>query len=142
MLKKIIFILIAGAAITGVYVYKFVINKEHPDFAELKADYSIEAQQLYIEFVENADASASKYNGKMIELSGEVNSIETSDSLLIAVYVFNEGMFGDEGVRCTFLRESAGDIKDVTDLTNRKIKGFCSGYNDTDVILEKCSLTK
>lgn len=141
MVKKIIFILIAVAVITGIYVYKFVINKEHPDFAELKADYSIEARQLYNEFVENADASASKYNGKMIELSGDVSSIETSDSLLIAVYVFNEGMFGDEGLRCTFLKESAGNIKDVADLKNKKIKGFCSGFNDTDVILEKCSLT-
>ena len=62
------------------------------------------------------------------------------DSLVIAVFVFNQGMFGDEGVRCTMLHGQTKLAANISKGNTVKIKGFCSGYNDTDVILEKCSL--
>jgi len=139
---KTIFIAIATIGLlVGGYVYIFVLNKEHPDFEHLKADYDITAEALYNDFVKDAEGASKKYNGKMIMLSGQVHDIEHVDSLTIAVFIFSEGMFGNEGVRCTFL-SSDELINDPSDVINFKIKGFCSGFNDTDVILEKCSLTK
>ncbi|MEQ8323964.1 MAG: hypothetical protein RIC15_00155 [Vicingaceae bacterium] len=127
---------------TGIFiVYEFTYNKSKPDYAELEADYQVSAEELYNEFLADQVGSSAKYNGKMLQLSGEITKIERTDSLLIAVYVFNEGMFGDEGVRCTFLADKAQNLENA-DLSTNDIKGFCSGYNDVDVILEKCTLIK
>jgi hypothetical protein len=136
----LVFVLIVA---TGLYLaYYFVYNKKHPDFKELKADYTLSSEQLYTEFSDKNEASSLKYNGKMLEVSGQPNRIEVQDTLTIAVYVFNEGMFGDEGVRCTFLSSAAQGIKNISSLEGYNIKGYCSGFNDVDVILEKCSLVK
>ena len=136
----VVFILIVGL---GLFLaYYFVYNKKHPDFKELKADFSLSSEQLYTEFTSDSEASSIKYNGKMLELSGTANRIEFEDSLTIAVFVYSEGVFGDEGVRCTFLGSVAKEIKDPSSLEGYSIKGYCSGYNDVDVILEKCSLVK
>lgn len=141
-LKKVILILLIVGLGVGLYVYFFVLNKSHPDFAGLEADFQIPAEQLYQEFVADPTAASAKFNGKMIQLSGQINSMEAVDTLSIAVYVFNEGMFGDEGVRCTFLKAGLEGKTSVEDLAGYEIKGFCSGFNETDVILEKCSIVK
>jgi len=133
-----------GLAVVGIIaallVYKFVYNKQHPDYENVAADFNLPAQFLYNSFRENKENAAIKYNGKMICLTGKLSKIETADSLVIAVFVFNQGDFGDEGVRCTMLRkfnESAGKLQPDGEL---KVKGYCTGFNDTDVILEKCSI--
>ncbi len=136
--RKILIVVLLIGLISGGYVYFFVWNKAHPDYAELQADFSMPASELYAAFTSNTEESSSKYNGKMIELSGEINGLEIQDSLVIAVYVFNEGMFGNEGVRCTFLNNN---IKSIDEIKGKKIKGYCAGYNDVDVILEQCTLT-
>lgn len=141
MNKKTILSLLLGIGIlAGGYVYFFVWNKAHPEYADLKADHELQAQELFDAFTTDAESASLKYNGKMILLAGDVNKVEQADSLTIAVYVFSEGMFGDEGIRCTFL--SSDELKNLSseDLKGKRIKGYCTGYNDTDVILENCSI--
>ncbi|HAW50845.1 MAG TPA: hypothetical protein DCX54_00740 [Flavobacteriales bacterium] len=136
----VIFILLVA---TGFFLaYEFVYNKKHPDFKELEANYKLSAEQLYTEFTSDNEASSLKYNGKMIVVSGTPTRIDIEDTLTIAVFVFNEGMFGDEGVRCTFLTSVGHDIQEGASLKGFDIKGYCSGYNDVDVVLEKCSFEK
>jgi hypothetical protein len=56
------------------------------------------------------------------------------------VFVFEQGDFGDEGIRCTMLPKynfEAGKLQPDVEI---KVKGYCTGYNETDVILEKCSI--
>jgi len=136
-----VFIVLLFSLVVG-YFYFFVFNKEHPDFENLKPEYVLEAAELYKQFTSDPKKAQLMYGGKMIQVKGNINTIEKLDSLTIAVYVFNEGMFGNEGVRCTFLNEEAAMIQDINDVQNASIKGFCSGFNDTDVILEKCSVIK
>jgi hypothetical protein len=38
--------------------------------------------------------------------------------------------------------ELAGDVVKIAPGTVVSLKGLCAGYNDTDVILENCSLEK
>lgn len=135
----LIFVLLLGAAS---YVYFFVYNKEHPEYAKLEPDFTLEARALYDEFSANSEQSSKKYNGKMILITGTPDRIEQVDSLVIAVFAFNEGMFGAEGMRCTFLPGVAQGINGLDDLQDKQIKGYCTGFNDIDVILENCSLTK
>jgi len=140
-MKYLLISVLTLSLMLGAYGYFFIWNKAHPDFEKLEADYRLPAEDLYKAFVKNAQLASKKFNGKMIELSGQVHAIEQVDTLTIAVFIFNEGMFGNEGIRCTFL-SSEVLIEDPSDISGHVIKGFCSGFNDVDVILEKCSILK
>lgn len=130
---------VAGVA-AGLLIYHFVINKPQPDFEKIKPDYSLSAGTFYHEFKSNKANAHKLYNGKMIELTGNLARVESADTLTIAVFVFNQGMFGDEGIRCTMLKKFSGDAKKLKPDGTVKIKGYCAGFNETDVILEHCSL--
>jgi len=58
------------------------------------------------------------------------------------MFVYNKGMFGDEGIRCSFIPKFNNRLKALTYPAPVTLKGFCAGYNDTDVILEHCCLLK
>jgi len=134
----VIIILLIGAFLA----YKFIYNKPHPDYEQIKTEAFLEASDLFDDFKINSELSAQKYNGKMLEISGIYKEIEDHDSVMIIVFAFESGMFGDEGVRCTFLPKYYNQLKEGKDNNEIRIKGFCSGYNQTDVILEKCSIIK
>lgn len=124
--------------LAGIYVWFFIYNKPHRNYEEAKADYTLNANDCFVNYAENNGII--DYNGKMLQFTGKATRVETIDSLTIIVFVFNEGMFGEEGIRCTILPnhvEAALQVDFSQDIT---IKGFCAGYNDTDVILQYCSI--
>jgi len=137
---KIVLGLMVVGMIALFLVYKFIYNKQHPDYENIEASFSVNAQELYNAYKTNKDAASAKYNGKVIALTGKLSKVETADTLVTAVFVFAQGDFGDEGIRCTMLRkfnDAAGKLQPDGEV---KIKGYCTGYNETDVILEKCSI--
>lgn len=142
ILKKIVAALVVLGILGAVYIWFFVYNKPHRDYENASADYSIEAIDCYQNFTSQFDGSEDMYTGKILEISGVPNQIESNDSLCVLVFVFNEGMFGDEGIRCTMLASHHQKAKQLDMSKNVKIKGFCSGYNDTDVVLEHCSIVE
>lgn len=121
-------------------VYKFVYNKKQPDYEKIEASVTLNAQDLYKTFKNNKEAASKEYNGKVICLTGKLSKIESSDSIVTAVFVFSQGMFGDEGVRCTMLKKFNDPAKKLQPDGDIKVKGYCTGYNETDVILDKCSI--
>jgi hypothetical protein len=137
---KIVLGLIVIGMIALFVVYKYIYNKQHPDYESMEASYSLNAQDFYREFKSNKDAASVKYNGRVIELTGNLSKVEIADSLVTAVFVFAQGDFGDEGVRCTMLpkfNDAAGKLQPDGEF---KVKGYCTGYNETDVVMEKCSI--
>jgi hypothetical protein len=66
--------------------------------------------------------------------------VETPDSLTIVVFALGEGMFGDEGIRLTMLDNHSQAAIALLKDASATLKGYCTGYNGTDVILEKCSI--
>lgn len=122
--------------------YTFMYNKAHTDFEKADADFSLTARQLFDEYRNDAETAGAKYNGKVIELSGTPSKVEEADSLVIAVFAFEEGMFGAEGVRVTMLPNHAETLKKHPLTSALKLKGFCPGYNGTDVIIESGSVVK
>ncbi|MDP1621621.1 MAG: hypothetical protein Q8M08_04690 [Bacteroidales bacterium] len=136
--------IVLGIVVIGIIaiflIYKFVYNKEHPDYENIEASISLTTTELYQAFKSNKDDASARYNGQVIALTGNLSKIEAVDSLVIAVFVFEQGIFGDEGIRCTMLQkfnDVAGKLQPDGEV---KVKGYCAGYNDTDVILEKCSI--
>lgn len=139
---KILIGLVIAGIITAILVWFFVINKPHTDYEKAKADFKLTAKELFESYRANKTEAEKKFNGKVVELTGAITRVDQADSLVIVVFVFGEGMFGDEGVRCTMLPKFNDAASVLQPESNVILKGFCSGYNDTDVILEKCSFTK
>lgn len=133
-----VLIVIAVGALS-VYLY---INKPHPSYEKLKAEFTVTPKAIYDEFKANSKATGLKYNGKMIELNGVISKVEASDTLVTVVFAFTQGLFGDEGVRCAMLSKFNKSTKEFKQGDNIDLKGLCQGFNETDVILEKCSLIK
>ncbi|MEJ2594630.1 MAG: hypothetical protein P8100_05785 [bacterium] len=138
-LLKIVGILAIIGALVAAYLWFFVYNKPHRDYENAKPDFVMSATACYQHFAQGKQDEIN-YTGKILELSGIASHIEDRDSLVVLAFVFNKGMFGDEGIRCTMLpnhneKALALDINEMV-----RVKGFCSGYNGTDVILEQCSI--
>lgn len=140
-LKILIGLVIIGI-IAALLVFKFVINKPHPDFDKMKPGISLKAEDLYKQYKDTKVLADSLYTGKLIEIRGVLANAELADTTVVAVFVFNQGDFGDEGIRCTFLPKYTTQAKQLAKGKGIKIKGYCTGYNDTDVIMEKCSIVE
>jgi hypothetical protein len=138
---KITAIMAIIGIITAALLYIFVYNKPHPDYAKVRPKYTVEATELFQAFKTGLPQQSQKYTGMVIEITGNVDKIETVDSLAIAVMVFGEGPFGDEGIRCTMLPEFTQAVRSLSSDQPVRIKGLCTGFNDTDVILENCSIS-
>jgi hypothetical protein len=136
---KIILILAVIGIITAVLLYVFIYNKPHKDIESAKPDFTMKTEKLYQEFTSNKTHADSLYNEKVIEIAGKINKVETKDTLVIAVFVFSQGDFGDTGIRCTMLPKYNDEAKKLAIGSVVRIKGLCKGFID-DVILEKCSL--
>ena len=137
-LKIIIGIIIIGIVAASA-VYVFVINKPKRDIENEKSMYSVTAGQIFKEYTTNATASNMLYLDKTGTIKGTITSIEHIDSLVIVVFTLSEGMFGEEGVRCTMLEKYNTEALALNTGIIVEIKGVCRGYNGSDIIFEKCS---
>ncbi|MBE0638075.1 MAG: hypothetical protein IH598_06130 [Bacteroidales bacterium] len=137
---KVIGTLVIVGLIALFVVYKFFYNKPHPDFENQKADFSVVASDLFQSYKDDNITAVERFNGKLLEVTGVLTKIDTPDDLTVAVFEFDEGMFGPEGVRITMLPEYAQPLINLGIGKEITIKGFCTGYNETDVILEKGSI--
>lgn len=138
-LKVFAFTAVVGSLAIA-YMWFFMYNKPHKDIAKANPDYVISAAECYNHYAKGKNTEANNYTGKVLQLSGTPTSIESNDSTVVVVFAFNSGMFGDEGIRCTMLQSHTEMAKELSNTSSVIIKGFCSGYNDTDVILEQCSI--
>ncbi|MBU3927405.1 MAG: OB-fold putative lipoprotein, partial [Bacteroidetes bacterium] len=125
--------------LAAIYVWFFVYNKPHRDYENATADYTLSAEAFYKHYA-NGSEESKKYLDKVIQVEGVPSSIETTDSTVIVAFAFGSGMFGDEGIRCTLLPNHHSQVKELDHSETISIKGHCTGYNGTDVIMEQCSL--
>ena len=135
-LLKIAGVLAIIGILAAAYVWFFVYNKPHKDYEKARPEAMLTAFDCFTSFTNNGNSLA----GQVLQLQGIPSYVEEQDSLVIVVFAFSEGMFGDEGIRCTMLPDHRQPAL-ALDLTRKvDIKGLCTGYNGTDVILEHCSI--
>ena len=129
----IAFLIICGAAI-GYYLY----TKPSPKAANLKADFTLKAEELTSAFQTDAQKAALEYSGKVIEVKGKLAEIKTDDKGLVTIIL--EGSPGTT-VSCIF-------DKPLTETLNKgdeiSLKGFCAGWDElfSEVKLHSGSLVK
>ncbi|TVQ92044.1 MAG: hypothetical protein EA393_04135 [Bacteroidetes bacterium] len=134
---------LAAVAVLGlvaaVLVYWFVYNKPHRDYEKASPEFELTAEELYLAFIDNRNEAESKYNGRVLQITGQISDIEEIEDMVIVVFSFSEGLFGDEGVRCTMLENHSEKALSLQPGDEVLIKGFCTGFSGSDVILEFCS---
>jgi len=131
----VVLLLIALAIVAALIVWKWVFKKSEVNVSSKKAEIEIEAAVLTREFEENEEAANVRYLGKVITVSGSVNSV-TEDQQNLSVYLKNAEDFS--GVMCT-INKASENAKPIKAGDQVKIKGICDGYL-MDVKLNKCSL--
>jgi hypothetical protein len=137
---KVLFALLLIGLITGALLYVFVYNKPHRDIAKAKPDLSVTAAELFDAFRADEVSAGARFNGKVVQIEGVVDDIDILDDLVIMIFVFDDGIFGQEGVRCNMLPDWGARALEFQVGDFITIKGLCTGYTSVDVILEKCSV--
>ena len=140
---KITLVLAIIGAIGAALVWKFYVNKPHEDIENATASFSMTANDIWKSYTENLTLSDSLYTGKVVEISGALSRIDKTDTLIYAIFVMEaDSMFGDKSIRCEMLDKFAAETELIAAGTELKIKGFCTGFDQTDVKFNKCSLVK
>ncbi len=137
---KILLILAGIGVVAAVLGYIFIYNKPHPNYEKMNPDFTLTAAVLFNEYVEDSEAAGLEYNGKMVAVEGEVTLVESVDEQVKAYFVLSEGLFGNEGIRVTMLENHSSPLLDMPPGSLMSIKGYVTGYNGTDVIMEHGSL--
>ncbi|MDA1120682.1 MAG: hypothetical protein O2887_09380 [Bacteroidetes bacterium] len=150
ILKWTLIIGLTGGTIGGGYgIYMF--NMPHRDVQGTNADFTLEAQTLVEEYLNNAAAANEKYlqedgDSKVIIVYGRVASIDIDlkGQRVIQLKEVN----GKAGISCTFMESTNANAEALRPGQLVKIKGVIrsgAGYDEDldlyeDVILEKCDL--
>ncbi len=117
--------------------YLYVFRTDHTDMSRLKTDFSVSATSLFTDFNTDEAAAMEKFAGKVVEVSGVVESVEKNEWGNVTIS-FVDPFFG---VTCTIdsleaIRQSPliDQIKNGDSLI---VKGRCDGML-TDVKIVKC----
>jgi hypothetical protein len=127
-LIAITIIALAGAA-AGFYMY----NLKPKDLGKIKPDFIVNASELQSSFEENETAAALKYVNKIVEVSGEVGSVEPGENNSVNISLKTNSSFSS--VICTF--PSGAVSENIKEGSQLSIRGECSGYL-MDVLLNNC----
>ncbi len=99
----------------------------------------ISPEDLYSAYKNNEISANEKYEGKLVELTGVVNSIGTD--ILNDVYItFDIGEYLS-GVQCYFEGDDAKKVGSLSKGQTVTIIGTCDGFSLTSVLVKDCKIT-
>jgi hypothetical protein len=127
-------VIFASVAIFGYLQF----NKPHRNVLKAKVEFTIPASDLLHEFESNSTLANEKYSGKILQVSGKVESVNVTPSSS-TIQLSCEGGF--YGINCSFNSENATTLLQIKIGSEIQVKGECKGYID-DVILNNCFLIK
>jgi hypothetical protein len=140
MSKKISLKLIVPLAVIiigGIIAMSYVFRVPENSVKNEKASYAVTSDELYTSFEEDEATANDKFLGKVIEVTGEVSSIEKTETGQLVILLSCSSPMG--GVRCTFESKQDAVIKKVSQGATCTIKGKCSGIL-MEVVLDNCAL--
>jgi len=123
-LKIVLFVVVIVSCIGGFVAYK-MWNKPFDDVTDMEG-IPVNADVLYKAFETNEQTANTTYVGKVVEVSGTVGDIETSDSIARVMITFPDAMMG--AVRVTLDSRHLADAKAVKTGDQATFKGFCNGF--------------
>jgi len=142
-LLKVAVVLAITGCIAAALVWKFYVNKQHEDIDAATPVFLLTTEELWKQYTDNPRNADSLYTGKVIALSGRLGRIDKNDSLVSVVFVMAaDSLFGDKTISCQMYLKHNDEAAALSPGTQVKIKGYCTGYNDPDIKLNKCSVVK
>lgn len=135
---KIVVILAIVAVAGGAAGWWYVNNKSHRDVSSEKAVFELTAQQIFDEYRADESAANESYLDKTGIVSSALTSVEQTNGQAVIVFALGDGMFGDEGIRCSLLPEQESLVEKLKEGEVVKVKGICKGFNQVDVIFQNC----
>ena len=115
-------------------------NKPHKNLAKAKADFKLEAIELFTAFELDEEVSNQLYLDKIVEIKGIIKSIEQDNELTTIILDIGSEI---KSVRCGMEPNAYSNIKKPLNETDSiTLRGFCSGFSSidifSDVVLERC----
>jgi uncharacterized protein (DUF1330 family) len=142
--KKIILLLLLLAAVAAAWYGYKEYTRTNKDLASAKADFVLAATDLIKEYESNDAASAEKYNGKIVEISGQVKAVEKDDKGYCTVVIGDNTSMSS--VRCAIDSTHQDKATGLINQSSVTVRGACTGYNKdemglgSDIILNRCVL--
>jgi tRNA_anti-like len=139
---KIVLFVVLFIAVSAILAALIMYNKKHTDTSKAKPDFIITSTALQKEFQDNETMASTKYIKKVIEVSGTITSVTSSETknLNISLKTGND----ESSVICTLATiNDPSMFKTGNEIT---IRGECSGFTQLfqgepplDVLLNNCS---
>lgn len=135
-MKKVLIVAVICALLGAAYGY-YLWNKPTADAASQATDFKLESTALYNEYSTNSQQTDAKYLDKAIVVTGTIASAPTTTESGLISIVLEGGEMG--GVNCELSEEaSKASINNFQMGQKATLKGICSGFNDIDVVLNRC----
>ncbi len=136
-MKTKISIAIAFGVVIALAAGFYLFNKPHADIASQSPAATLSASDLFNEFSSDETVANQKYSGKVVEVNGEIHSIEEGSNGDMNILLMGASdMFG---VSCNISKEEIS--QDLVIGQQVSIKGECSGML-SDVVLIRCVIVK
>ncbi len=114
--KKVIILTVILLAIVGSgLVYNYTFNSKHRDIANEEATIALSAEELFSHFQKDELLATTNYLDKVIEIKGEVTSMEEGEVIL------------NGQIQVNFNGQVMANVANGTSLT---LKGRCVGYDE------------
>ncbi len=139
--KRIVLGFFVVAIIGGAWFGYSEYNRKVRDLANVRAQVTMQANELIAAFEQNEVTANAKYLDKIIAVKGIVKKVEEDERGYISFILGDEGSMSS--VRCSMDSVHVKDIVHVKDGADVTIKGACTGFNadellGSDVILNRC----
>jgi len=139
--KRILIAFIAVAIISGAWFGYSEYNRKVKDLADVKAQVTIDTQELIAAFEKDEKSANEKYLDKIIAVNGNVKTVEKDDRGYYSVILGDAGTMSS--VRCSMDSLHVKDMSGVKEGVQITVKGSCTGFNadellGSDVILNRC----
>jgi uncharacterized protein (DUF1330 family) len=143
--KRIILGFIVIAILGGAWYGYSEYNRKVKDLSKVKAQLTMQTQELIKAFEQNETAANSKYLDKIIAVKGKVKALEKDDSGHYSIVLGDETSLSS--VRCSMDSVHVKQVIKVKEGNEVTVKGACTGFNSdellgSDVILNRCVIEK
>lgn len=121
-------------------------NRTNQDMTEASAEVKVTSLDLIRSYEENDSLANRQYLGKILEVNGVINKIETDDNGFYTVVLGSTGSLSS--VRCSMDSTHQADAANLQKGSSIALRGVCTGFNKdemglgSDVILNRCVVLK
>ncbi len=139
-IHKILILLFVTALLIGGGVYWYAFMRPHQNMLKAKPEFELSAKNLFSEFNENETNANAKYLGKVVEITGKVVELKTTNNqtaIVLEYEFFGVRTFIDSSFYSTNKKafESINPGQFVT------IRGQCDGMLN-DVIISRAVIIR